>query len=319
MDSHAIPFKRILIPLDGSFLAEQAIPYAQAVAKDAELVLLAVAVLPEAEKDPIGRIVATVDEVAARNESEALAGLRHAAQAWLGDRARVSFKVTSGDPADEILRLAQSTRADLIVMASHGRGAVGRVAFGGVADRVAHHSPIPVLIIRPADAAAEVTPVVLRRVIVPLDGSVISERALPVATALAVSLERPIVLLRAIDSAQALGPYVEAWVIPPDVVETIETTAQRELEAQGDALKTAGVEAVVQLWRGNPSNAINEAARAGEVIVMTSHGRTGLRRWLLGSVAEKLVRTSPVPVMIVPVGAPTTEPAEIADRAVAAR
>jgi nucleotide-binding universal stress UspA family protein len=66
-------------------------------------------------------------------------------------------------------------------------------------------------------------------------------------------------------------------------------------------LAARGVEASVEVWRGAPFSAISETARDGDLIVMASHGRVGFRRWLLGSVAEKLVRSGPVPVMIVPI------------------
>ena len=186
-------------------------------------------------------------------------------------------------------------------MASHGHGAIGRVAFGSVADRVARCSPVPVLIIRPSDAAKEATPVRLRRLIVPLDGSRLADRALAAAETIAARQALPVVLIRAIDSAEVLGPYVDARVLPVDVIEAVETGARTALESRADRLTALGIDTSVEVWRGAPFSAISETAREGDVIVMASHGRVGFRRWLLGSVAEKLVRSGPVPVMIVPV------------------
>lgn len=206
MESNGSVFRRILVPLDGSFFAEQALPYALAAAPNAEFVLLAVTPVPEAERNELGQVVASVDEVAPRLEAAARNGLRRVEGAWLNRCEHVRLEVASGDPAEEILRLAETAACDLIVIASHGRGAGGRLLFGSVADRVAHNSPIPVLIIRPVDTAIEVTRVELRRLIVPLDGSALAAQALPVAAALAKQDALPLVLLRAIDLQHMCRP-----------------------------------------------------------------------------------------------------------------
>ncbi|HEY7036130.1 MAG TPA: universal stress protein [Thermomicrobiales bacterium] len=303
MNRKAAPrFARIVVPLDGSALAEQALPYALAVGGDeAELLLVMVVPSIAGQKERLGFDAGSLPVVRPDGEREAQEELLRAATTLLGERPNVQIQVTAGDPATEILRIADQRGADLIVLASHGRGAIGRVAFGSVADRVAHASPIPVMIVRPQDAAAEPAPVVIHRLVVPLDGSELAAQALPVAEALARQLGVPTVLVRAVDLIEALGPIADALVIPPEVVADAQTEAQRSLEAAATSLREKGIEAETQIWTGPAFNVLAEAARPGDLVVLCSHGRSGVMRWLLGSVAEKLVRVGPVPVVVVPV------------------
>jgi nucleotide-binding universal stress UspA family protein len=294
-------FARILIPLDGSALAEQALPYALAVGGDeADLVLVAVVPSMEAERDFISRLRATVEEVQVRSEAAARESLVRAVRNWLGDRPGVDLQVAMGDPAGEILRVAANVAADLIVLASHGRGAVGRLAFGSVAHRVAHASPIPVMIVRSQSATPEMGPVSLERLVVPLDGSDLAAQALPVAERLARWLALPILLVRAVDVAEILGPFANGVAFPATIIEDVESEARQALETTATALRADGCNVKTEVRTGPAFYAIAEVCRQGDIIVLCRHGRSGVRRWLLGSVAEKLVRDGTVPVVVVP-------------------
>src|SRR6478672_7443853 len=114
--SGSTAFQRILVPLDGSFLAEQALPFADAISGGAELILFSVAPPPEERRDFAGRVVSSADETEERENAEARKALRRAARVWLGERDRIRIEVVSGDPAEEILRMARVCDADLIVM-----------------------------------------------------------------------------------------------------------------------------------------------------------------------------------------------------------
>jgi nucleotide-binding universal stress UspA family protein len=304
MNGQSAPrFARILIPLDGSALSEQAVPYALAVGGEkAELLLVVVLPSIAGQKERLGFDAHALPVVRSDAERTAQEGLAHAATRLLGERPRVQLQVTSGDPATEILRIAGERGADLIVMSSHGRGAVGRLAFGSVADRVAHASPVPVMIVRAKEVVTKPEPVVMRRLVVPLDGSDLAAGALPVAEALAQQLAAPIVLVRAVDLMEVMGPIADALVIPPEVIEDAQGEAQRGLDEAAAALRDKGIEVEPQIWTGPAFEAIAEAAKSGDLVVLCSHGRSGVTRWLLGSVAEKLVREGRVPVVVVPVG-----------------
>jgi nucleotide-binding universal stress UspA family protein len=304
MNQQAPPvFARIVVPLDGSALAEQALPYARAIGgESAELIL--VTVLPPADRhqDLVGRTVAPNAGDQSDAETATREGLRRAARTWLGERPGIQLEITAGDPATEILRVADQRGAGLIVLAGHGRGAVGRAVFGSVADRVAHASPVPVMIVRPRDATAELAQVIIRRLVVPHDGSELGARAVPIAEALARQLNVPVMLVRAVDLAEVLRPIADELLIPSSVVEDAQTAARQSLEEAATPLRDTGVVAEGEVWIGPAFNVIVEAVQTGDVIVLCSHGRSGVTRWLLGSVAEKLVREGPVPVIVVPVG-----------------
>jgi nucleotide-binding universal stress UspA family protein len=195
-------------------------------------------------------------------------------------------------------------------MTTHGRGALGRWIFGSVADRVARSSPVPVLLVRPRER--EPGPVAIRRLVVPLDESPLSEEALSMAQALATRLGVPIHLITVIDVMRII-PAEVAPVVAFDAAVYEETLSQLDAGAAAllanvsQRLEREGVHTSSKVAHGSPFTTIVDAVHDGDLIVMTSHGRGGVQRWLLGSVAEKLVREAPVPVVLVPVASRQSE------------
>lgn len=297
---------RVLVPLDGSELAEQAIPYAAAVAgQTGKIVFLHVTPEPEPIRALSGRVSATEDEVREIDRERAQETLKTAVEHWSAVLPSTpELLVATGDSAEEILKTADTQSSTYIVLASHGRGALQRLAFGSVADRIARSSAIPVLVVRPSDAEVEPGPVQIRRLVVPLDGSALSEEALPVAEALATYLQLPVHLIQAINPSAVLLPTPGTAAYPAEVytelAQELETEARNNLEKAGASLSARGLTYTSSVAEGAPVIAIEETTEDGDIIVMTSHGRSGLKRWLLGSTAEKLVRSGPVPVLLVP-------------------
>jgi nucleotide-binding universal stress UspA family protein len=295
----------ILVPLDGSPLAEQVLPYAQALlAPGAELTLLEVVEEPEPVYGMSGRLLVPVEDVQHMLEQQAHEYLQKAEATLGGAQPRVRLEVARGDPAVEILRVAAEQGVALIAMTTHGRGALGRWVFGSVADRVARSSPVPVLLVRPGEG--EPRPVAIRRLVVPLDGSPLSEEALPTAQALAAHLGVPIHLITVIDMRRItpsdLAPVVAFDVgAYEEILSQLDAAAAARLAEISERLEREGLHTSSELALGSPFMTISGAVQAGDLIVMTSHGRSGVHRWLLGSVAEKLVREAPVPVVLVPV------------------
>jgi nucleotide-binding universal stress UspA family protein len=239
--------------------------------------------------------------------SAAEAELDEAANALEVTGVGVERLVAVGEPDEEIVAAAAQHGADLIAMASHGRGALGRAIFGSVADRVARTATVPVLIVRSAAEEAG-GPATIARLVVPLDGSEIAERALPVASDLAHRLDIPIHVVRATDPGSTVpmprGVIGAAPMVSAEIVDRVWQEAESEAESTVSEaishLKREGMEASGAVLSGSPFFAISEATKPGDLIVLTSHGRGGVRRWLLGSVAEKLVREASVPVLLVP-------------------
>ena len=308
---------RILVPLDGSALADQALPYARALAMPgAEVRLLWVVPEPEAMRGGLaGQVIFSkedilrADEEAARRLLDAAAERLRAGSEALG----VEVAIGGGNPADEILRIGAEWPADLVVLATHGRGALGRWAFGSVADRVSRGAVTPVMLVRPRRGGMSGNASVdLRRVIVPLDGSERAACALPIAAGLANRSALPVLLLSVVDPTRQLSALSTGGVgydaaFYEAVRSDLQTAAERTLAAAGARLRGAGLSVVEEALEGAPAPTILDRAGPSDLVVLTSHGRSGVRRWLLVSVAEKLVREGTSPVILVPSAAPSED------------
>jgi nucleotide-binding universal stress UspA family protein len=203
-------------------------------------------------------------------------------------------------------------------MASEGQGTTGSFALGSVADRVARTSPVPVLVIRDPVTRARDIPSPVRRIVVPLDGSDRAARALPAAESLAKSLGLPVLLLTVVDVAKCASPALahEAALdegLYRELVADVQLEAQQALDRAGARLVLRGVRVNVRLLAGPAAATIMGATGPGDVIVMTGRGCGDARRWPLGSVAEQVVSTGPVPVLLVPTSADPEVVAPVVD------
>ena len=302
----------VLAPIDGSELALRAMPWAAKLAGPGGAVVLLRVVPPQpAYAESLLALAGQGEEGVARIQAAwdatANADLDEAANALTDTGVTVEREVAAGEADEEISAAAARHKAGFIAMASHGRGAIGRAIFGSVADRVTRETTVPTLVLRAPseDGPAEAT---IARIVVPLDGSALAERALPVATALAKQLHVPVHVVRVIDPATTLpvtpGVFEPTPMVTADFAEQIWQEAEAEATATvSDAIKklqAEGIAASGGIINGSPFFAISEATQPGDLLVLTSHGRGGVRRWLLGSVAEKLVREAPAPVLLVP-------------------
>jgi nucleotide-binding universal stress UspA family protein len=275
----------ILVPLDGSPEARSALPYAMALATPGTALLL---------------LTVVRDEVA---KASAQATLEQAVE-----RARVAghelrTDVVVGDPGDQILATAANSGAGLIVMASHGRGAVGRLIYGSVADRVAREATVPTMVVRAETMPPG--PVGITRLVVPLDGSPLAEQSLPFATAISRRLGTPLFLVRAVSTAELMPPAVGMGEAIPfelydEAAKEIERKAETYLDGVAQRLRDQGLPVASEVLTGAAASAIEEATHFGDVVVLCSHERTGVMRWLLGSVAETLTRKDQSPIILVP-------------------
>jgi nucleotide-binding universal stress UspA family protein len=299
------PFRSILVPLDGSSLAEQAVPLASRIAQrgGGKLRLALVHGLPPAPVDPAAAKLFTSVELATRKSERAyLRGI----QARLREGGtRLSSAVTlTGAAGPALAQYVREMGIDLVVMATHGRGGVRRAWLGSVADHLIRNLEIPVLLQRPRESsAAPDRPPGAGQILVPMDGSPLAEEALDAAAALARIWDAELTLLQVV--RPVLLSTDPALPLPSAYDE--ELTAMCRQQAQdylddvvermhGQGLRATGV-AVVG-W--NAADSILDVARPERVavIALATHGRGGLRRLALGSVADKLVRGADVPVLV---------------------
>ena len=295
----------ILVPLDGSALAEQALPFAEALAtaSGSPLVLLYASYVA-----PVLGIDSSEEQVQELAAAEAY--LRKIAARFRRRGLPVETCAPYGPVGQAIAREASTRRAWLIAMATHGRGTLGRFFSGGVAADVVRRTVVPVLLVRAWHAGdAKSRLVVGETIVVPLDGSVLAETALPVAQALAASLGSPLLLVRAVPPPDpVLTPDGMAVALFAEDRAAAEREADGYLAALAARLAADGIAAQCLVCFGKPADVIRAVAEEHGVAltVLATHGRTGVDRLLLGSVAEAVVRHGATPVLLVPPAATGT-------------
>lgn len=281
-------FEQIVVPLDGSELAERALPCAErvATATGGTLHLVRVVVpLPTTWADTgvgmYGGPLAS-DEVLMVDTRAVTAYLDAVRARVAAQGGAVRVAQPTGDAASALLDYERDASIDLVVMCSHGRGGLARFAVGSVAERLLRHGGAPVLLVR-----AFGQPVALAHAVVPLDGSALAEEALRVVAPLAPALVREVTLLRVIHAPEE-GPEAERY---------LEEVAHR-LQREGVVRNGEGAcrRRVVQ---GDPAQAIINAAGTDTLVVMATHGRAGVMRWALGSVADRVARGGAAAVLLV--------------------
>jgi nucleotide-binding universal stress UspA family protein len=215
--------------------------------------------------------------------------------------------VLAGPPAPVIIDAGRDF--DLIAMATHGRSGIGRWVYGSVADKVLHGASVPVLLVRarPAATAGAVPP---RRILLPLDGSELAEQALPLALALAERAGAELILAQSIASAaMALANPYGYGVGAAELLEHVQAGAQAYLEDVGQRLADGRLTVRTEVRLEPAAEAILDVAseKQADLIVMSTHGRSGVGRWVLGSVADRVLRGTTVPVLLVRSGLPITD------------
>lgn len=314
LNSASSAISRILVPLDGSNRAERALAYAAAIAPNATLVLLHVAPTPEVERSLLGGEAKSKEEAAAEERSAARQMLDAAAERWRGVITTETERiVATGDPAEQIVWTANEQACDAVAMGSHGRGAIRRWAFGSVADRVVRTSTVPVLVVRSPDDETEPHAASIARIVVPYDGSPLASEAFPTAASIAIVTGAAVKLIQVINPtilvpAAPLGDAAYPMQVYADLEQDLQVAATADLEGAQKSLAGLGVTAEWDILVGSPALAIEDSLETSDLVVMTSNGRSGVQRWLVGSVAEKLIREAKAPVLLVPSAGRTTEP-----------
>lgn len=299
--------RRVLVPLDGSALAESVLPAVQALATltGAGVTLLqAVAPLEPLLVLPEDRGELALDRAEqAAAERDAVAYLATVARRLTEQHLIVDSRVVTEPPAGAIIRIGMTV--DLIAMATHGRSGVGRWVFGSVADKVLHGATVPVLLVRAGQAAvAAGWP---RRILVPLDGSALAEQALPLAALLARCASAELILTCSIGWARAAAERALAIDVAGFGVTLPERAADQAhayLTDIGQRLAVQGLAARSDIRGAPAAEAIlaSAAEQAADLIVMSTHGRSGLGRWTYGSVADRVLRGAPIPIVLVRAG-----------------
>lgn len=284
-------FRKILVPLDGSNLAETVLSDVLGFRKvfDSEIILfhaISDAGLPPAHRD---RIVSEMKRVSLGYLNQIVSRLK---ERGVSPRIRVMYD----EPAEAILTAAVEEGVDLLAMSTHARADRGNWFLGSVTGKVRSHSPVPLFIARAGGkpcgdwAANPEAPV--RRLLLPLDGSALAEEAIPYGLEIARSFDAQVVLLRAV-----VIPHVPGLDAGP-LIEAARSEAEEYLDEVSTRLEGHGRPVVKA---GSPADTIVAVAEEQDVdlIAMTTHGRSGLRRFLLGGVADRVIRAGRTPLLLI--------------------
>jgi len=275
-------FEKILVPLDGSAFAEQVIDDLEPILQleYPELHLLRVVTplrLSEFERKP----------------REAEKYLEDLTRRLSARRATLSSHVETGDPAAMILEFATKHAISLVAMSTHGHGGLLRWVRGSVAERVLRRCPVPLLLTNKEGRTGTQG---FRRILVPLDGSDTAAQVLPLVKQIAPHFQAEVTLL-CVEQPQVV---VTPFAVPSSPPTSAGKPAAEVLGPVLEDLREAGLQAKGETAVGPPAEWILETARSEgtDLLALTTHGRSGPSRWLFGSVAEKVIRKSPCPLLV---------------------
>jgi nucleotide-binding universal stress UspA family protein len=308
-------YRSILVPLDGSSTSEYVLPIACDIARRSGATLRLAHVHVRTAPDPIYiEGLPVIDEhlqsLANVHERAYLEGVHERLVA----EAAIPITVEVLDPMDADLHMrtvpatlahhAAVTDVDLIVMTTHGRGGVARFWLGSVADVLVRSSPVPILLLRPDEDTPETdrSPTI-QRILVPLDGSAQSEAILEHALAFGQLMHAEYTLLSVVAPfvLGASAPFTTPTDFDPDRTNRLEREAQDYLNSVALGLRSEGVQVQMRVLISEQvaSSILEEAHQRGShLIAMSTRGRSGLARLLIGSVADKVLRRAEMPLLL---------------------
>lgn len=291
-------YQKIVVPVDGSPLAEEIFSHLQRMIIPAQTELHLVSVL-EAWRYAVGTPDLAMNDLVTylRTDLEDYLSAQKKRLQQLG--YRVVTHCHTGDAALTIVDVANAIDADLIAMTTHGRSGIRRWTLGSVTERVLHETQLPILLVR----HETLTTGVPTHIMVPLDGSSLSEKALPYGIDIAKAAGATIMLLHVI---QVIDPTNQRLLFhskaeAESAVQQWRLEGERYLATVKERLATAGVPIETRVRTGDPDRVICATTiDAGiDLVVMSTHGRTGMRRWIYGSVANKVLRGLDTPLLLV--------------------
>lgn len=314
-------FQRILVPLDGSARAEQAFPIAERIARatGGSLTLLRIVETPKRFEEKT--VPENPGELLESEIARARAYLQHTLAKSALEGIGVTTEVRAGRVARQILQCAEDQQGDLIVMCSHGTTGLKRWLLGSVAQKIVHNSTIPVLIVRedhPLPLERQKTPAEPFQVLVPLDGSPLAEAALLPAAQVCVALSathtgilhlvrvvEPMVAMRDVAGAIATLNEEDMKQASTYLREVIQRLNEKEFAPFHLTIKSTAIlgtdiaSTILEMARDGDYVEGQGGVRGSGMIAMSTHGRNGLAYWIMGSIAERVLSATALPMLVV--------------------
>lgn len=293
-------FQKILLPLDGSPFAEFARPYAAEIARtaggDVEVVMV---------HDPVPPFAfGEWDREPHPWKEEYLEFVEGELRGYTG--GTVTHALPVGEVPDALAEHVEKTEPDLVVMATHGRGPLSRFWLGGVADHLIRHARRPLLFVRPSEDRERLAPgaVRFRRVLIPLDGSELAEGVLDPGLDLVDFFEAEATLVQVVPSLPLLtSSYLpDTADVDRQILEERREEPKAYIEEVADRLADEGRSVEIDVRIGHPATAIRQATveHGADLVALATHGRGGVSRAVLGSVADKVIRGGDLPTLVCP-------------------
>ena len=296
-------YTKILIPLDGSKTAEKVLPYARFLAGSLNLPVELLAVVDIVEmathiSADRARYLDTMIEDSVRNSEQYLKGIARTFPSG------TKCTLEKGKAEQMIIEAASADKGTLVTMATHGRSGINRWLMGSVTEKVLRGATNPLLLVRATEEAKAGGGATLKSIVVPLDGSELAEGVLPAVAELGKTLKLAVVLFRAysIPTGAYAGGEGYYAVNYEELLTAMRDEAVDYLEKKTEAVKKLGIANVSYVAKeGFAADEIISLARKSpdNLIAMCTHGRSGVKRWVLGSVTETVVRHSADPVLVI--------------------
>lgn len=285
-------YRKLLVSLDTSSLAERALPYASTIArrKGSEVILFSVAT---SEMQAGQRLTSYLEDKAKELQAEGISA---------------STAIAYKDAAQRITEFAENNQVDLIVMSSHGHTGVKRWILGSVAQKVVQSTCIPVLLVK--SKSSEVTRIELKKILLSLDGSAFSEISIPYAEELAQGSDTEIILLQVVEPPPPVADAPPGWAngaplnwadYSDKLIKQMRAQSTQYLEKVKADLQAKGIKIRTNIAVGKAADKVMDVARLEgvDLIIMGTHGRSGISRWVYGSVANRIMSESVQPVLLV--------------------
>lgn len=282
-------YSKILVPLDGSELAERVVAPALHLAESMNSAVTLLTVITHKPNEDPGLLAKAVQTGA----FEADLYLRSVKKKFMPALVTIETAVITGKPENAIIQFAQENAFDLIVMSTHGRSGISRWSFGRVAHKVLRRAPCPTVILR---SEKEIKSQEFKRVLLPLDGSPLAERVLESAQIMADHLAVELLLMRVVEPGLFYG-----FGHDDAEIEQEQQQAQAYLAEVERNLKEQGIPVTSHVAVGQVADQIVDYAKAEAVdlIIVSSRGDSGFDAWMFGSVAEKVMKGAPCAILVI--------------------
>jgi nucleotide-binding universal stress UspA family protein len=295
-------FKHILVPLDGSKLAEAALPVAASLAQVLRIPVTLLHIIEQDAPDEVHR------NRHLTNSTEARAYLAETAKRGFPPKVKVDWHVHNAAVADVARSIvdhsADELQPDLILLCAHGNSGMHDLFFGNIAQQVAAASGTPVLLIKPTESSA---PFKIDRILVPLDNESVHDKAIPTAEGLAKAYKAQLDLLCVIPTLGTLsGEQAASGNLMPATtsayLDIAEEIAQEHFQSHLDEFQKVGFPATAEIARGDPAPVIARTAEkiGANLIIFGTHGRAGLDAFWNRSVAASVARRTVIPLLLIP-------------------